>query len=331
MADEPDDPREVPWHPRFSRAVRGHDKALDNLRSSMALGRPHHAWLLNGPKGIGKATLAYAMANEVLGPGANAGTTRRWIEGRAHPDLFVLERSFTKDKPHRLRNEIVVDDARLLIDHFSRTASGGGWRVAIVDCVDELNEQSSNALLKLVEEPPAKVLLLLVCHQVGNVLRTLRSRCLSQSVSPLTVADTLAVLTSLPPAGKATEAERTLAVALSRGSPGRALELLRSPAASAFAAFQDMKNPGSAAKPVVTSAFATAKSAPLDYRMFMGLLLEWVGETARRDALEPRGRALAAAFAQLQEKQAMTEAYNLDRKTAVLDHLYVLEDALKTS
>ncbi len=330
MAEELDDPREVSWHPRFVTILRGHDNAMDNLHIALAKGRPHHAWLLQGPKGIGKATLAYAMAQMVLGQGADPAITRRWIETRAHPDLYVLERSFTKEKPYRLRNEIVVEDARSLIDHFSRTASGG-WRVAIVDCMDELNEASSNALLKLIEEPPAKTMLFLVCHQLGKVLPTLRSRCLLKPISPLSSHDTQSIIDALPMPGKSTDADRALAVELSNGSPGRALDLIGSPAASAFATFKATSKPSPTAKAAITAAFATAKTAPQDYRVFMGLLMEWLGETARQHAHEPRGLALAQAFAQVQDKQALTEAYNLDRKTAVLDHLYVLEDALKAA
>jgi DNA polymerase-3 subunit delta' len=97
VAEINDDPREVPWHPRFTKTVVGHDAALHLFEKNLTAGKPHHAWLLHGPKGVGKATLAYHLAHRILS-GTNPDQTRRWIEGRAHPDLFVLERQLNDAK-----------------------------------------------------------------------------------------------------------------------------------------------------------------------------------------------------------------------------------------
>lgn len=170
MAEASDDPREVPWHPRFAKAVTGHDHAIALFERELTAGKPHHAWLLHGPKGIGKATLAYHLANGVLANG-KPDQARRWIEGRAHPDLFVLERQLNDSKPRKLKTEISVDDARGLSGFLNRTSSSG-WRVAIVDAVDDLNAESANALLKLVEEPPDRALIFLINHVPGRTMRT---------------------------------------------------------------------------------------------------------------------------------------------------------------
>ena len=113
MAEEPDDPREVSWHPRLATTVIGHEGATKRFTDAFSSGKPHHAWLISGPKGIGKATLAYRFASDILRP-TNATSTARWIAARAHPDLFVLERSFNDQKPRWLRAEIAVDALSIL-------------------------------------------------------------------------------------------------------------------------------------------------------------------------------------------------------------------------
>jgi DNA polymerase-3 subunit delta' len=156
VAEELEDPREVAVAPapRLARLV-GHDAEATRFHEAIASGRPHHAWLISGPRGIGKATLAYKLAEHVLSS-AMPGQTPRWIAARSHPDLFVLERGFTDSKPRRLRQEIVVDDARRMSEFFARTSGNGGWRIAIVDCADELNTEAANALLKLVRNRPTR-------------------------------------------------------------------------------------------------------------------------------------------------------------------------------
>jgi hypothetical protein len=201
MAEDLEDPREVPWHPRFAPSVVGHDAEIARFHDAIASGRPDHAWLISGPRGVGKATLAYKLAEHVLSL-ANATQTPRWIAARSHPDLFVLERGFNDSKPRRLRQEIVVDDARRMSEFFARTSGSGGWRVAIVDCADELNTEAANALLKLVEEPPDKALILLLSHRPGRLLRTLRSRCRRLPLAALDQTSVLSVLTRLPLTGK---------------------------------------------------------------------------------------------------------------------------------
>jgi DNA polymerase III subunit delta' len=330
MADEVDDPREVPWHPRFARGLVGREKELRLIISALAAGKPHHAWLLHGPSGIGKATLAYAAAIEVLGV-THKETARKWIEARAHPDLHVLERTFGETKPRKLRNEIVIADARRFMERFDQTASGDGYRVGIIDCMDELTHESANALLKLIEEPPERTLFFLVCHQLGQVLRTVQSRCIKLPVEPLSSADTTQVLENLPLPKQPMSGDLQLAVGLSKGRPGRALALLGSNGAAAFAAFRQATTNNLRSKTDVLNHMGSSKSVKDDYRILMELMLEWLAPEARLYAGSAKGKALAEAFAKLQDTQAMTEAFNLDRKTAVLDHLSVLEDALKAA
>jgi DNA polymerase III subunit delta' len=331
MSDQLEDPREVAWHPRYLKPLVGHGVSYDRIIGAVRSGKPHHAWLLHGPFGIGKATLAYQLSADLLGQTAGAEQARRWIETRAHPDLFVLERGFNDSKPRKLRSEISINDTRKFIDQFSRTASGDGWRIGIVDCMDDLNEESANGLLKLIEEPPTRTLMFLVCNQKGRVLRTLQSRCSVLPVKPLSVAQTNDVLQRLPLDKVPAESELQLAADLSHGSPGRALALMGSAGAAAFEAFRKATLQNIRVKQQIIAPLAASKTVNEDYRVFMDLVLEWLGTAAKGNQHAASNRSLAVTFAQLQEKQALTEAYNLDRRTAILDHLYVLEDALKAA
>ena len=169
----------------------GHAEAEQALLEAYRCGRIPHAWLIGGESGIGKATLAYRMARFVLAhpdpavPAVQKATSlavpadhpvARRVAGQAHSDLLVLER-VVNEKTGKLFTVIRVDDVRRSVPFFGSTAGEGGWRVAIVDSVDELNKESENALLKVLEEPPPRALLLLVSHAPGRVLPTIRSRC----------------------------------------------------------------------------------------------------------------------------------------------------------
>ena len=200
MAEEFKDPREVAWHPRRAAELVGHKAAEARLLQAHQSGKLHHAWLISGPQGIGKATLAYRFAKFLLQVpigGAGAGRTARSTSRRSSrpsarwrpaPIPACWSSSAPSTSKHkRLKTEIAVDDAREAQGFFGQTAAAGGWRVAIVDPADELNAASANALLKLIEEPPKQSIFLIVCHQPGRLLRTIRSRCLHLPLEPLSI------------------------------------------------------------------------------------------------------------------------------------------------
>lgn len=227
-------------HPRLTRRVVGHEAAEAAFLDAWRSGRLAHAWLISGPKGVGKATLAYRIARFVLAEGSGAGDAMlladaqpasldidadhpvaRRIAAGAHGDLRVLERGL--DDRGRQRGEITVGDARALTPFLTQTPAEGGWRVAIIDSADEMNRNAANAILKLLEEPPARALILLVSHSPGRLLPTIRSRCRHLRLSSLTPAQVEALvrdrLTDIEPEKAA------LAARLSDGCPGRALML----------------------------------------------------------------------------------------------------------
>ena len=228
-----------PRAPRETTVLHGHADAERALLEAYRGRRFHHAWLIAGPAGIGKATLAYRMARFVLAhpdprtPAVQRATSlhvdtdhpvARRIAAQAHGDLLVLERT-VNEKTNKLRQDIQVDDVRRTVTFFGSTAGEGGWRVAIVDAVDELNREGANALLKILEEPPRRAVLLLVSHSAARVLPTIRSRCRLLALRPLLAAEVAqAAATAI---GEDAEAANIKAAAAAAdGSVRRALAML---------------------------------------------------------------------------------------------------------
>jgi DNA polymerase-3 subunit delta' len=216
-------------HPRDVYAYERGEAVEAAFVGALARGRLHHGWLLTGPEGIGKATFAYRAARRLLGAAeapelgllGSAADDRvsRQIAARAHPDLMVLERVGEDGKARKV---IPVDEARRLPEFFSKAPAMGGWRVAIVDAVDDMNPNAANALLKTLEEPPERGVLFLVSHAPGSLLPTIRSRCRALRFASWPEADVAAFVE----ARAQVSAEDALSLArMSRGSPGRALQL----------------------------------------------------------------------------------------------------------
>ena len=325
MAEETEDSREVAWHPRHAQELVGHSETANRFYKAFDDGKPHHAWLLTGPKGIGKATLAYRLASHVLGQ-KNQAQAARWIGARSHPDLFVLERKLGDTKPRKLKTEISVDDARGLSEFFSHTSSGG-WRVGLVDAADDLNTESANALLKLVEEPPPHCVLILVCHLPGRLLRTIKSRCTRLPIPPLSNTETLHVLNGLPLDPKPNAEDAASAAALSGGSPGRALALLTPEAARAFETFLKTQKHSASSIVALGNLFGGRAATQDDFNMFIDLLLGWTAEKASVQG----NAALALAHTKIAENIRITNGFNLDRRQAVIAALSLVQEALKAA
>ena len=216
--------------PRENPNLFGHTAAEALLAEAARSGRMHHAWLFTGPTGIGKATLAFRFARRLLAgipDGASleldpTSPVFRRVAASSHADLLTVERAWD-DKKKKLRGEIVVDDVRRVSDFLRLTPAEGGWRVVVLDSAEDMNRNAANGLLKLLEEPPARALLLLTCAAPGRLLPTIRSRCRRLRLLPLdesAMGQGLAwALPSLP------ETERLRLAGHAEGSLGRAIAL----------------------------------------------------------------------------------------------------------
>lgn len=234
-------PDQIPGapHPRETERLFGHDPAQAEFLNAFGAGRLHHAWLISGPKGVGKATLAWRIARfllstpepetdglfgappppETLAVPPDHPVARRILAG-AEPGLAAVTR--TVNDKGRMRDQIVVEDIRRLSRFFGLSAADGGHRVVIVDAADEMNVSAANALLKMLEEPPARTTILLISHQPSQLLPTIRSRCRSLRLGPLNHADLAAALSQ---AGAETSDASDSLSELSGGSVGAALRL----------------------------------------------------------------------------------------------------------
>ncbi|TMV08023.1 DNA polymerase III subunit delta' [Ruegeria sediminis] len=241
MSDETPTPDQAPGapHPRETPRLFGQDAAEQAFLAAFSSDRLHHGWLLTGPRGVGKATLAWRIAKFLLAaPPADEGglfgappppasldidpenPVSRRIQAGAEPGLAAITRSLNDQG--KLRGEIVVDDIRKLGRFFGLSAADGGRRVVIVDSADEMNVSAANALLKMLEEPPARTTLLLVSHQPSRLLPTIRSRCRTLRLSPLEAQD---MQSALEQTGAGIPANPDHLAALAAGSVGDAIRL----------------------------------------------------------------------------------------------------------
>jgi DNA polymerase III subunit delta' len=340
-------------HPRANALLLGHAAAEQTLLSAYRSARVPHAFLLVGPKGIGKATLAYRMARFVLahpdpaGPEVAAASSlavdadnpvARRLAAQAQGDLLVLER--TPNDKGVLRQQIAVDDVRRTVSFFGSTAGEGGWRIAIVDAVDELNRSSANALLKVLEEPPQRALLLLISHSAARVPATLRSRCRVVTLRPLAALD-VAKAAAAATGALPTDPQIAAVAAAAEGSVARALALLDEDALTlrqqALSLLDTLPNLDPNGLHALGDAIAGTDVAPL--AAFVDTVNDWLSQrlgTVSATGNESRGQGelgrmarLAEAWERVNTAARDAQIYNLERKPFVFSVFGLLAEATR--
>lgn len=329
-------------HPRHVHTLFGQDEAEERAAAAIRSGRLHHAWMITGPKGVGKATLAWRMARRLLGvrPDGSAplahsadDPVNRRMEALSHPDLLLIRRPYD-DQRKRLKGEITIDEARRIPAFFSRKAAEGGWRVAIIDSADEMNRNAANGLLKSLEEPPERGILILVVTSPGRLPTTVRSRCRRLPLRTPPESDSAHWLShehGLP------AAEAALLAGLAKGAPGRALAFHTSGLSGlqrdlSAALGQSGRHDASGVEAVINKATGG------DSHQVRGVLFDMMaGEAARRARDAAKGGAAAQAGQWADASRRITslareaETLYLDPRQSLLAAFSLLEDAARPS
>jgi DNA polymerase III subunit delta' len=354
--------------PRANSDLLGHESTERELQHLDRLGRLPHAILLCGPRGIGKATLAFRFTRFLLAksPDVAAGTSSgaagsglatdpassvfRRIASGGHADLLTVERAYDPRR-RRLRSEIIVEDTREIAGFFRLTAAEEGWRIVIIDGAEEMNRNAANALLKILEEPPRRGLLLLVSHHPGRLLPTIRSRCRRFSLTALARPMLTTLLEHYRPDLEKGEAEAL--AELSQGSIGRALELADAGGLALYRTLLAILSQMPRIDIAGLYSFAD-KLARLDsedaYRAVQDLLSQFMARMVTRAAGRGTGAAdVIAGEAEVIERLAAqahparwvtlrneidqsfvnTDQLNLDRKQAVLGAFFAIEETAR--
>jgi DNA polymerase III subunit delta' len=343
--DEPDRLVGFP-HPREQAAFFGHPEGeaafLDGIRS----GRLHHAWLIGGPQGIGKATLAYRVARSLLdltsrhqafvddlGVDTNSAAYRQ-VAALSHPNLAVLRRAPATDKK-AASSTIPVEAVRRALTVFGSTAADGGYRICIVDSAEDLTIASANALLKVIEEPPPRSVFLIVSHAPQRVLPTIRSRCRRLLLRPLADADIRAVIASLGTQWVgAGGALLDHAIELGEGSVRRTLEMLDEDKLALVSSINATLNGMPKVEPKRVLDLAESlnrRDAEEDYELALDTVQRWLTRHLHEHA--DLGASRLAPLVEVCDKVARQareiDVYNLDRRPLVLTLFDDLAEAVR--
>jgi DNA polymerase-3 subunit delta' len=323
----------------------GHDDAERTLLDAYKGGRIPHAWLIGGLPGIGKATLAYRLSRFVLAHpdprmpavqkaaslavAADNPVTRR-MAVQAQGDFLVMERVLN-EQTGKLYTVIRVEDVRKAVPFFGSTAGEGGWRIAIVDAIDDMQREGANALLKILEEPPPRALLLLVSDAPGRLLPTIRSRCRRLELRPLS-AENVALSLAAATGRNADDAEVKDAAAAAEGSVARAIGLLEGPALALrqriLELFAQLPDPDPRALHALGDALGG--SEPQTLATFMDMVNGWLSGRLAGDARPAREMVRTAEVWEKVNRAARdVETYNLERKPLVFAVFGLLAEAVR--
>lgn len=323
-------------HPRETSRLIGHAQAERVLLDAYRSGRLPHAWLIGGPEGIGKATLAWRFARFVLAnPDYRAAAVQEAadlfvppdhpvasrIGSLAHADVTVLRREWdTKGKKHF--TVIRVDEVRAALRMFQQSASAGGYRIVILDSAEDLNSNAANALLKIMEEPPALSLFLVIAHEPARVLPTIRSRCARLMLEPLSSLEVTQAVEAIGEPFAGDDEMLNAAVRRSEGSVRRALRYMN-PGLLAFiqrldAILKALPDLDLRQAHAIADA-VSGREAAEQYETMIALILDWLDARVRRGgASVARLAPYALVWDKLRAAARETDVFNLDKRPLVL-------------
>lgn len=337
------------FEPQFNTYLLGHTEAEQLFLRCWQNNSLHNSWLISGIKGIGKATFAFRLARFILSADENNrskyngldvspdSSVYKLIAGSAHPDFKVLQRDYTdtdrkkvlkaiKDgeqlSPDELKElkksaYIRVDDVRTINEFLSRRSSGDGWRVVLIDSVDDMNSAAANAVLKILEEPPHKTLMLLVSHNPNRLLPTIRSRCAKLELKPLQDGEVASLLRRYRPELPEKEVKKITAIA--SGSIGKALSYADNNAAERYDALCALAAAGKDFKTADLLDFcADATANEENYALVQELILKFLSEHAKNT-----NKVVETADCWSSAVQTFSEvdSLNLDKKQALINIL----------
>lgn len=301
----------------------GHAEAFAGLEAAFEAGRMPSAVLLHGPRGVGKATFAFALARTILTESGDEPAARvaAQVSAMSHPNVTVLRRTQDPGNAAKFYTAIRVDDVRAARDSLHQTRGRSGYRVCVIDSVDDCNVSSANALLKTLEEPPAETVFVVISHRPGGLLPTIRSRCQTLGLRPLADGDVAAVLRRARP--ELSEDDLARATALAKGRPRRGFETLMLEEGDVLDALVVWLS-APADQPVrtqltIAEALAAAKGAELAFAQDM--IRDWIAERAEGAALAGARLRLASANVLWDKANALfadADIYNLDRRQTLV-------------
>jgi DNA polymerase-3 subunit delta' len=351
MPREPDD--EIPpdvfpgaRHPREQTAFFGHRDGEGAFVEGLRSGRLHHAWLIGGPQGIGKATLAYRVARAALDlrdreasgldrlDVAEDSRDARQVRALSHPNLSVLRRTSGTDRKGPSAT-IPVDAVRKALGMFGSTAADGGYRICIVDSAEDLTTSSANALLKVIEEPPPRSLFLIVSHAPQRLLPTIRSRCRKLLLKPLADAEIRAVVASLgAPWTEAPAHVLDRAIVLGEGSARRVLEMLdtdRIAHVETVTGVLEALPRKDDSRLLALAETLSKRDADDAYELTLDTVQRWASQRVREGA--HLGASRLAPLVEVCDKIARSareiKVFNLDRRPFILELFDELAEAVR--
>ncbi|WP_150524966.1 DNA polymerase III subunit delta' [Roseibium sediminis] len=327
--------------PREQSDLIGHAEIERALLDAYRSDRFHHAWILGGPKGIGKATLAFRFARfalahpdrfgDVVGSASSLSvssdsTVYHQIAAGAHPNVLHLRRPWD-ERGKRFKSDLPVDEVRKTVSFFGTTASANAWRVCIVDAADDMNQSSANALLKILEEPPARSVFLVLSHTPGRLLPTIRSRCRRLDLAPLSEGELATGLSKFAPDLAASERDIRDVTSYADGSLRSAFVLLAGDGLAIARGFMKLVQEGGS--PSIGALhglgdLVSARGQSDNWESFQHVAEHYLhGLLAQSARSGPSGLSIAHEISGLWEQfnQAVrdADALNLDRKQVVLD------------